>query len=622
MPGGERAETMRLYFHAVLSRDFGPFDDGRDRVVLRSADLCRDPTWDEDVMQLHVTGSIEDFGLLVDGVMEVSVSTVHNRRIAYRYALLRGDTETPEFICKADGARVGRLNRSMQVWDQCIQRKEDWHQYDDLIRAPPAGGIAGWLRSAADKAKVARDMEMGKRISGRVHLERILGFVQGWTRPGLDEFHSLVEQLAVCYSEEWVHEGHHRPWHGLDFGPPQVDKLVSELVVRILRPHSEFRSDPSCRPSVASREQSALLAASLLHLRDVPVPAEWLSIACRLLAPLPPRASCIEQSRASVQATCAKLRIHPRPVAVLVGLCARCIAAGVVDWLLTLPVLHLLRGHVEPFGPVVKEEEEEQQEDIWAGLEGIPYVDTRNHIRQDEEGKRRLVELLVEHSFLLDMDRLLSRSVLCVMPSSGVAAIVDVLPLVPLDVVRTACYRLRVFSCRRPTKAEEQALVETLQSATSSIESTRRKRSPGLGGDGVAVLEQSTRAVELTCAVAHTSAEILLGSLRLLRASVDAAGLESASRPQAPSQPSPSPPPPPPRTPFQNQTQDGSGGPTADPQGPVGEPAVRACWEALERVALCVTTLLPDRLLVPQSANAALQEPLELENGNVMEFEE
>ncbi|XP_061431163.1 E3 ubiquitin-protein ligase RNF213-like isoform X2 [Lethenteron reissneri] len=310
-PGDERAETMRLYFHAALSRDFGPFDDGRDRVVLRSADLCRDPTWDEDVMQLHVTGFIKDFGLLVDGVMEVSVSAVHNRRIAYRYALLRGDAETPEFICKADGARAGRLNRSMQVWDQCIQRKEDWHQYDDLIHAPPAGGIAGWLRSAADKAKVARDMEMGKRISGRVHLERILGFVQGWTRPGLDEFHSLSEQLAVCYSEEWVHDGHHRPWHGLDFGPPQVDKLVSELVVRILRPHSEFRSDPSCRPSVASREQSALLAASLLHLRDVPVPAKWLSIACRLLAPLPPRAS-VEQSRASVRATCAKLRVHPR----------------------------------------------------------------------------------------------------------------------------------------------------------------------------------------------------------------------------------------------------------------------------------------------------------------------
>ncbi|XP_061431040.1 E3 ubiquitin-protein ligase rnf213-alpha-like [Lethenteron reissneri] len=614
VPGGERAETMRLYFHAVLSRDFGPFDDGRDRVVLRSADLCR-----EDVMQLHVTGSIEDFGLLVDGVMEVSVSAVHNRRIAYRYALLRGDAETPEFICKADGARVGRLNRSMQVWDQCIQRKEDWHQYDDLIRAPPAGGIAGWLRSAADKAKVARDMEMGKRISGRVHLERILGFVQGWTRPGLDEFHSLVEQLAVCYSEEWVHEGHHRPWHGLDFGPPQVDKLVSELVVRILRPHSEFRSDPSCRPSVASREQSALLAASLLHLRDVPVPAEWLSIACRLLAPLPPRASCIEQSRASVQATCAKLRIHPRPVAVLVGLCARCIAAGVVDWLLTLPVLHLLRGHVEPFGPVVKEEEEEQQEDIWAGLEGIPYVDTRNHIRQDEEGKRRLVELLVEHSFLLDMDRLLARSVLCVMPSSGVAAIVDVLPLVPLDVVRAACYRLRVFSCRRPTKAEEQvhsrshfggpwaprfggpalwgpwALHFWGPSAMCEHRGARELwlavQSPELGGDGVAVLEQSTRAVELTCAVVHTSAELLLGGLRLLRASVDAAGLESASRPQM---------------------QDGSGGPTADPQGPVGEQAVRACREALERVALCIAALRPDRLLVPHGTNAALQEPLEI----------
>lgn len=64
---------------------------------------------------------------------------------------------------------------------------------------------------------------------------------------------------------------------------------------------------------------------------------------------------------------------------------------------------------------------------------------------------------------------------------------------------------------------------------------------------------------------------------------------------------------------FLPHMQDGSGGPTADLQGPIGEQAVRACREALERVTRCVAALLPDRLLVPQSANTALQEPLELE---------
>lgn len=54
----------------------------------------------------------------------------------------------------------------------------------------------------------------------------------------------------------------------------------------------------------------------------------------------------------------------------LTNLCQRCIEGDVHQWVWILPLLH-------SFAAPLQQEHELVEEDVWAGLEGLPFAETR-----------------------------------------------------------------------------------------------------------------------------------------------------------------------------------------------------------------------------------------------------
>lgn len=54
----------------------------------------------------------------------------------------------------------------------------------------------------------------------------------------------------------------------------------------------------------------------------------------------------------------------------LITLCQRCIEGDVDQWVWILPLLH-------SFAAPLQQEHELLEEDVWAGLEGLPFAETR-----------------------------------------------------------------------------------------------------------------------------------------------------------------------------------------------------------------------------------------------------
>ncbi|PKU34400.1 hypothetical protein llap_15297 [Limosa lapponica baueri] len=92
----------------------------------------------------------------------------------------------------------------------------------------------------------------------------------------------------------------------------------------------------------------------------------------------------------------------------LTNLCQRCIDEQVDQWVWILPLLHFLSA---PFQP----EHLPMEEDTWAGLEGLPFAERR------KEQRGTLLQLMKDKKYLMEFDKTLVKSWMCVLPLKSLA---------------------------------------------------------------------------------------------------------------------------------------------------------------------------------------------------------
>ena len=97
---------------------------------------------------------------------------------------------------------------------------EEWHQFDDMIYLDPKKHF--WTGKSLTKEVVIK----GRDVAGRVMLNIILGLLETWKEPHVDNFFLLLRQFYVTYSFPTLialHDGMLKPW-GLPYGEQQVNR--------------------------------------------------------------------------------------------------------------------------------------------------------------------------------------------------------------------------------------------------------------------------------------------------------------------------------------------------------------------------------------------------------------
>lgn len=106
--------------------------------------------------------------------------------------------------------------------------KGDWHQYDDIICAPPSEKkfkrITEFLKNIIWPEQ-RQSLIQGRQIAGTVMLEGIFDLLRSWTSVNLRNFWTQLNQFFEVYGDPFVFEEKRKRWDSLNFGKDDVSKV-------------------------------------------------------------------------------------------------------------------------------------------------------------------------------------------------------------------------------------------------------------------------------------------------------------------------------------------------------------------------------------------------------------
>ncbi|XP_072098497.1 E3 ubiquitin-protein ligase rnf213-alpha-like [Mobula birostris] len=206
-------ETVSVYFHAILSKDF-TFNPDKDKVFIRSGSLAQD--WGTNVCEMTKIKSLGEHGYFIEGCLYAHkniIGKVH----PYKYAVVNDNGLVFESIYKSDGPNDCVVNRCLHIKKDLLSESE-WHQYDDIICAPNAKGwgLPNIFRSAE------RDIKHGKQLAGEIMVKSIFDTLKTWNNRNLKVFLKQLQHFFEVYKKPMVFERKPVPWTSLSFGEKQV----------------------------------------------------------------------------------------------------------------------------------------------------------------------------------------------------------------------------------------------------------------------------------------------------------------------------------------------------------------------------------------------------------------
>ncbi|KAM6403591.1 E3 ubiquitin-protein ligase RNF213-like [Rhynochetos jubatus] len=325
----------------------------------------------------------------------------------------------------------------------CLKNGE-WHQYDDIVCAMPSIVKNVWMKLCGNNSVVE-----GKKIAANIMLENIFSILGTWSSDNLRSFLIQLAQFYIVTIDPWVHEGCKMSWVELNFGTQQVNELLLQYLRKIALP---FLAPEDAKASqedkvIENKLALGLTALTVVDFYKLPVFKSDLADLCSLLCldKVSPQAAleAVNQMKNSFAAV-TSLNVH------LTNLCQRCIDEQVDQWVWVLPLLHL-------FAAPLQHHHLAMEEDTWAGLEGLPFAEARQ--KQDTG---TLLQLMKEKKYLLEFDRALVKSWMCVLPLESLAEFIEDFShdlLVPLQGVS---YRLENVDISRSSSKVVESLLKTL----------------------------------------------------------------------------------------------------------------------------------------------------------------
>ncbi|XP_048179403.1 E3 ubiquitin-protein ligase RNF213 isoform X1 [Corvus hawaiiensis] len=417
-----RNEGVTVYFHAILSKDF-KLNPNIHKVFIRAQDIPPYTNWEDNICELNCTRHLGEHGYLIEGAVTLT-KEILDQYIPYKYWVTSGKGDY-EFIYKKPES-CHPVNRCLMIKRSLLNNGE-WHQYDDIVCAHPSWIKAQtrkfWETIIGDKNK---EVVEGKKIAASVMLESIFSILGTWSHDNLRNFFCQLRQFHSVAVAQLVFDGKPKPWVELNFSAQQVHDLLIKYMKKISRPFFVPEAPLEDRV-IKSKLALGLTVLVVVEELSLPAPKGDLAELCSLL--------CLDQvSQQDVEneihhikqafAEVANLKVE------LTNLCRRCIEGDVNEWVWILPLLH-------SFAAPLQQEHELVEEDVWAGLEGLPFTDTRR--KQDAA---TLLERMREKKYLMEFDVTLVKSWLCVLPLQSLAEFIKDFSSDLLVTLQGVSYRL------------------------------------------------------------------------------------------------------------------------------------------------------------------------------------
>ncbi|NWZ10455.1 RN213 ligase, partial [Agelaius phoeniceus] len=356
---------------------------------------------------------LEEHGYLIEGDVTLS-REILNDYIPYKYWVTCGKGEY-EFIYK-NTVSNNPVNRCLLINSRFLKNGV-WHQYDDIVCAKPST-----VKNIRQKLSLDKNKEIveGKKIAANIMLESIFSILETWNPDNLSNFFCQMRQFHYVAVGQRVFDGRPMPWKELNFSTEQVNDLLLKYLKTIALPFLA----PEGR--VMQRKLDAGFTILLLYEHcSLPEGKSDLADLCSLL--------CLDQLKKlffhSVSLFCF-LFLFSLTVE-LKNLCQRCIELDVDQWVWVLPLLH-------SFSAPLQQEHEPVEEDAWAGLQGLPFAETR--MKQDVA--TRMLARMREKRYLMQFDGTLVKSWLCVVPLESLADFIEDFTSDPLLILQGVLYRL------------------------------------------------------------------------------------------------------------------------------------------------------------------------------------
>ncbi|XP_030361798.1 E3 ubiquitin-protein ligase RNF213 isoform X3 [Strigops habroptila] len=416
-----RSDGVTVYFHAILSRDYKLNPDTQ-KVFIRAEGISPYADWSDNICELICTKHLGVHGYLIEGTVTLAKENL-NKSIPYKYWVACGEGEY-EFIYKRS---IGNhyVNRCLLIRSNLLNSGE-WHQYDDIVCAKPSVMKNFWNMLSRNEYK---DVVEGKKIAANIMLESIFSILGTWSYSNLRSFIFQLQQFYVVTSEPWVFDGREMLWTELNFGREQVNDLLLKYMREIALPFLAPEDAKASREDVVIKNKVALglTILTVVEILGLPVFKNDLANLCSLL--------CLDNvPQQAIQDEIHNIRkAFPRPAdwkLWLTNLCQRCIDEQVDHWVWILPLLHF-------FGAPLQRDQLPMEEDAWAGLEGIPFAETRK--KQDP---RTLLQLMKAKKYLMGLDKTLVKSWICVLPLESLAEFIEDFSNDLLFILQGVSYRL------------------------------------------------------------------------------------------------------------------------------------------------------------------------------------
>ncbi|XP_062362182.1 E3 ubiquitin-protein ligase RNF213 [Cinclus cinclus] len=399
----KESEGVTVFFHAILSKDF-KLNPEIHKVFIRAGGIPPYSNWKDNICELNCTRHLGEHGYLIEGAVTLT-KEILDKYIPYKYWVTceKGDYE---FIYKCQESSQP-VNRCLLIKKYLLNNGE-WHQYDDIVCAKPSRLKNIKYILGSDKNK---EVVEGKKIAATVMLESIFSILGTWSPDNLRSFFFQLRQFHSVAVAQRVFDGKPTIWRELNFSTEQVNDLLLKYMKKISLP---FLAPEAALEDRVIKSKLALGLTIFLVIEDRSLPALKGDLAdlCSLL--------CFDQvSQQDVQneihhikqafAGLTNVFVFLFSLKVdLTNLCQRCIERDVDQWVWILPLLH-------SFAPL-QQEQGLVEEDVWAGLEGLAFAETRR-----KKDAVTLLERMREKKYLMELDGTLVKSWLCLLPLGSLA---------------------------------------------------------------------------------------------------------------------------------------------------------------------------------------------------------
>ncbi|XP_075942052.1 E3 ubiquitin-protein ligase rnf213-alpha-like isoform X1 [Anarhichas minor] len=400
-------DRLTIYFHAVLSKDF-KFVPNEDRIFIRAGHSIG--KWDHDAVELSVTRDLGDHGFLVEGSLQTSKRDAESVSIPYKYVVYKHKKQYEyEYIYKMDSTYQTTTNRCLFVKPLLVNDDGDWHQYDDIICAEPSKGM---LKRFKEKIwpEQRKSLIEGREIAGNIMLESIFDLLRSWTDTNLTSFLIQLNQFCQVYGNPFVYEEQQKKWYSLNYGEEDVKKMVKEFMLTRVIPQL-LKDGEGKMLYIQDPMRAAVIMLCVCRKLKFKLDHGELHRLCGALCLPKLEKDEFLQYWTKFSQDVATLKNLPE---MLVNLMNTVKIEQMPKWILVLPLLHLLKGATKPFEAATSGNSKYGAS--WAGLQGIGIP---NSAYMGSHDRKALLNAVKSQSHLMEVDALLVRSFLFLMPFDG-----------------------------------------------------------------------------------------------------------------------------------------------------------------------------------------------------------